>query len=111
MSEGNISIDDTQQVSTTKPRSRWFSMSNWPPGYLILWIVTLISLTMNVLVFRQILLARQIAQKSIADSIAVIESLQGQVIDYTVIVDQDMPIDADIPVQQTIPIHINENFQ
>jgi hypothetical protein len=102
-------------VTTSVPRRRGFNPfrplgPSWPPGYLLLWIVALISLAINVVMLRQLLLARRIALESVQDSIAVIDSLQGQVINYNVVIDENLPINADIPINETVEIHIQDEF-
>ncbi len=85
-------------------------LGNWPPGYILLWALTLISLVLNSLLLRQLLLARNIARQSVQDSIAVIEGLQTQVIEYNFIVDQALPLRTDIPIQTTLDIRLQEEF-
>lgn len=110
-----MASDATQDSGGTVRRRRaamdpFRPLGPWPPGYILLWVFTLISVVMNALILRQLLLARQIAQRSVEDSIAVIEGLQQQVITYNFVIDQDLPIDADIPVTTTIPIQLDEDF-
>lgn len=98
---------NTERRSAERPARRGFP---WPPGYIVLWALTLISLVMNFLMLRQLLLARQIARQSVHDSIAVIESLQTQVITYNVVVDQNLPLASNIPIQTTLDIQLDEDF-
>lgn len=85
-------------------------IGNWPPGYLLLWIVTLISVILNIVIIRQLLLARRVALQSVQDSIAVIDGLQHQVITYNVDIDQEIPLNLDVPIDMIVPIHIVDDF-
>jgi hypothetical protein len=98
--------DPAQETPARKPDTP----RAWPPGYALLWLVALASLLLNAVILRQLVLARQIARQSVQDSIAILEDLQNQVIDYDFVVSQELPVQADIPVQQTVPIQIDEDF-
>src|SRR5687768_18400465 len=97
-------------VTVPAPQRRGFSpfrpLGNWPPGYLLLWIVALISLVINVVMLRQLLLARRIALESVRDSIAVVDNLQNQVVNYTVVIDQNVSINDDVAIKECIGIII-----
>ena len=98
-------------VTVPAPRRRGFRLpGNWPPGYLLLWVVALISLVINVVMLRQLLLARRIALESVRESIQVVDNLQNQVVNYNVVIDQNLPINADIPINETVDIHIQDSF-
>jgi hypothetical protein len=112
-----MASDQTAVGSATEPRMsrrRGFNpfrpLGPWPPGYLLLWIVALVSLVINVVLLRQLLFARRVALESVRDSIAVVDSLQNQVINYNVVIDQNLPINADIPINETFDIHIQDEF-
>lgn len=98
----------------TTARKRGFNpfrpIGNWPPGYILLWIITLVSLTMNVMMLRGLLAARRVAIQSVRDSIEVLEGFQHQVINYDVRIDQSLPIKTDVPIDMTVPIHIKDEF-
>jgi hypothetical protein len=80
----------------------------WPFGYLLLWLITILSLLMNAITLRQIVAARQAARQAIGDAIAVLEGFQGQSLSYTVVVDEILIIDTDVPLDETIPVSIDE---
>jgi hypothetical protein len=80
----------------------------WPFGYLILWLLVTLSMLFNVVLFRQMLNARDAAGQAVADSIAVIENLQTQSFSTTIVVDETMIIDADTPLDETIPITVDQ---
>lgn len=79
-----------------------------PPGYLMLWALVLVSLLVNVVLLRQMLLSRATANLVIEEAVAVIEGLERQSFTHTVIIDDNIAIRTDLPVNQTIPIEINE---
>lgn len=85
-------------------------LGNWPPGYLLLWIIALISIILNIVIVRQLLLARRIALQSVTDSIAVIDGLQHQVITYNVEINQAIPLNVEVPIDMVVPIHIVDDF-
>ena len=95
-------------ASTKKTPQR--SSNPLPPGYLALWGIALLSLLLNTILIRQLVLARQVALQALQDSIAVIGNLETKVIDYNVDIHQNMPINADIPINETVPIRINDDF-
>jgi hypothetical protein len=80
----------------------------WPPGYLVLWVIVLASVTMNVIVLRQIVLARQAAQQSIDDAIAILSDLRESTFTYTFPVDDTLMIETDVPIHETVPVPIHE---
>ncbi len=104
--------EETRENQPTGPKASAADRAarRLPPGYLALWLITLTSVLLNVIILRQLLLARQVALQSVRDSIAVLEGLQGQIIEYTFSVDQAVPIAADIPIQETVPITIDDEF-
>ncbi len=101
-----MSPEEGAPVQETPPRAT----TPLPPGYLALWGIALISLLLNTILFRQLVLARQVALQALQDSIAMIGNLETQVIDYNVEIHQNMPINADIPINETVPIRINDDF-
>jgi hypothetical protein len=80
----------------------------WPPGYLVLWVITLASVAMNVIVLRQIVLAREAAQQSIDDAIAILSDFQDATFTYNFEVDDTLVIETSVPIQETVPVPIHE---
>ncbi|MBN1123309.1 MAG: hypothetical protein JXJ17_19715 [Anaerolineae bacterium] len=113
-----MSDDKTQQASPTAGpkldmpirdgRKKDKEPRQWPFGYLILWLLVTLSMLFNVVMFRQLLNARNAAGQAVADSIAVIENLQTQSFSTTIVVDETMIIDADTPLNETIPITVDQ---
>jgi len=81
-----------------------------PPGYIILWLVTLLSLSLNVFSIRQMVITRQAAAQVVTDAIFVLEGLQDEVFSYTLAVDDTIDFAADLPVDETIPLIIDEQL-
>jgi len=81
-----------------------------PAGYLILWVLTILSLLLNVFMVRQVILARQAARQAVHSAMAVMGDLQQMRFSYRVAVDQAMPIVTDLPVNETIPVTIREQL-
>ncbi len=97
--------------STDTPRRSLFSLpGNPPPGYLILWAITLLSLILNVLAGVQIFALRQAAREAVSDGITLIDSLQGSTLAYNVAIKDVLPLSADIPVDETIPVTIEDTI-
>jgi hypothetical protein len=80
----------------------------WPFGYLLLWLIAILSLLMNAITLHQIVAARQAARQAIGDAVAVLEGFQRQSLSYTVVVDEILIIDTDVPLDETIPVSIDE---
>ena len=80
----------------------------WPPGYLLLWLLTIGSLVFNFVTIRQIVLARQAAQQSIQDAIAILSEFQQSTFEYNFPVEDTLVIETTVPINETIPIPINE---
>jgi len=104
------SDETTRSTSEPEPHRRRSGLFNWPPGYLLLWILTVVSLIVNIVLIRSLLLARRIAVQSVHDSIEVLNGLQHQVINYNVVVDQNLPVKADIPIHTTVPVVIKDTL-
>ncbi len=110
--------DKTQQTFSTKApkldmpirdgRKKDREPRQWPFGYLALWLLVTLSMLFNVVLFRQMLNARDAAGQAVADSIAVIENLQTQSFSTTIVVDETMIIDTDTPLNETIPITVDQ---
>lgn len=81
-----------------------------PYGYIALWVIVILSLLLNVLMLRQVLLARQIARQSVSDAVELIGTLRSQTISYNVVVDEELLIDTDMPVNETIPVVIDQTI-
>ncbi len=81
-----------------------------PFGYLLLWLMVSISLILNAVMLRQVILARDLARQAVVDASAVIENLQSQEFAYTVVIDEMLPVRTDVPLDMTIPVVINETI-
>ena len=95
---------------TPEEKKRRFKLPKlpWPPGYLVLWVITLASIGLNVIVLRQIVLAREAAQQSIDDAIAILSDFQEATFTYTFEVDDTLVIETSVPIQETVPVPIHE---
>ena len=117
-----IAKDDTQPIQPTQRMERTKrpdtppdregdgSRRQWPFGYLLLWLLTVISLLINVVMMRQLLLARQAARSAVADVLTVLDNIQSTSLNYEVVVDQTLQIDTDLPIDETIPVVIDQNL-
>jgi hypothetical protein len=80
-------------------------------GYLIALIVlavlTLLSLTLNVVVILGLQQARQIALDTVTDARAIIAGVGDETFSYTFELDQEIPIAASVPFHEdiTVPVH------
>ena len=83
---------------------------SWPFGYLLLWLLTALSLLLNAVMLRQILIARSVARQAVSDAAAIVENLKGQTITYTVAVDDTLAIETDLPIDETIPVTIEQTI-
>lgn len=114
--------DDTQPARTTRRMERTERPDDgpdredenggrqWPFGYLLLWLLAVTSLLMNVVMMRQLLLARQAARSAVSEVLTVLDNLQGTSLNYEVTVDQILQIETDLPVDETIPVVIDQNL-
>jgi hypothetical protein len=100
----------TSDESASKETRTRSAPAPLPPGYLALWIIAVVSILLNSILIRQVVIARQVALQGLRDSIAIIGSLENQVIDYNVEIHENMPINVDIPINETVPIRINDDF-
>lgn len=115
---GHFAKDDTQSLDRTQPiylasRSQerpGSDLRGQPAGYLLLWVLTLISLLVNALLVRQTMLARQTAQQAVRDAIDVIDGLQSQAYTHTVVIDEALTVQADVPVNTTIPVIVEQDL-
>lgn len=103
--------EETQpgSVSTDKPDNPKPARS-LPPGYIVLWGITLLSLLFNVVILRQLAIARQVAQQAINDAIATVDDLQNATLTYTATVDDTIPISADLELNESIPVPVDETL-
>lgn len=81
-----------------------------PPGYIALWVITILSLLFNVVVLRQLAIARGVARQAIDDMIVTVGNLQNTTLTYTAKVDDTIPIDADLQLNESIPVPVDETL-
>jgi hypothetical protein len=81
-----------------------------PPAYIVLWVITILSLLFNVVVFRQLVIAKQVGQQAIGDAIATVGNLQNTTLTYTAVIDDTIPLNADLGLDESIPVPINETL-
>jgi hypothetical protein len=82
----------------------------WQVSYLVLWIVTIGSLLLNLVILRRLENARQLGRQAVLDAVAVIADIQTKTFSQTIVVDRTLEIDTDMPVNETIPVSINETI-
>lgn len=77
---------------------------------ILLWILTITSLLLNLIIINQLLRIRSVARQGVRDAIIVLEGLQGERFEYTVVVDEVIELDTDLPIDETIPVQIRETL-
>lgn len=106
--------ESTRPITETQPGPAASSGSGparaMPPGYIVLWVITIFSLLFNVVVLRQLAIARQVAQQALGDAIATVENLQNTTLTYTAVVDDTVPINADLALNESIPVPVDETL-
>ncbi len=111
-----LAKEDTQPMQTTQrltvPKSKGGAGASAPRpfGYLFLWLLTGISILLNLVILRQMLIARQAALQAISDAIVVIDNLQNQTFTQTVRVDDMLDVNTTLPISETIPVTIKETL-
>lgn len=100
--------DEKEQKSETNktPLLRRIADITYP----VLWLLTLASLALNIVVIRSLIQVRGVALQAIDDTLSVLEQFRGESFAYTVIVDDSIPLDFDLPVDAEIPVRINDNL-
>lgn len=99
------------EKATRKPdRDPSSERRRWTPDYIALWVIAVLSLLLNVVVLRQLALARTAARQAIADSITVIEQFEATTISTDVKIDDTVVIETDLPVNETLPVQIKDSF-
>ncbi|MBM4422595.1 MAG: hypothetical protein FJ030_04280 [Chloroflexi bacterium] len=78
--------------------------------YYLLWIITLISLTLNVIVIASLLNARRQAATAFGQAAAVVAQLKQVTFGYNVVIDEEIPIAADVPVNFTVSVPIEQSI-
>lgn len=76
------------------------------PGTLLLWILVLISLLLNAILFNQLLTLKRAAQQLALDASAAVGELQGKTFAFNVPIDETIIIETDLPVQETLTVPI-----
>jgi hypothetical protein len=79
-------------------------------GSLLLWLMVTLSLLLNLVMLRQVILARDLARQAVGDAAAVLENLQSQSFVYTFVIDDTLPVKTDVPLNATIPVTIRQNI-
>ncbi|MBN1429384.1 MAG: hypothetical protein JXB07_13510 [Anaerolineae bacterium] len=107
--------ENTQPAMETQPQSTHASaskntLSSLPPGYIVLWLVTILSLVLNVFILRQIAVTKQAAQQAINDAIMTVDNLQDTTLAYTVVIEDTIPINADLGLGESIPVPVDEDL-
>lgn len=82
----------------------------WTPDYIALWGVALLSLLLNVIILRQLVIARAAARQAVDDAIGIIDQLEGTTISTNVKIDNTIVIETDLPINQSFPVEIKDSF-
>ncbi len=82
----------------------------WPFGYPLLWLLVVLSLIMNAVMLRYLMLSRVATRQAIGDAIEVIDNLGSQRFTHTVVIDDTIALQADMPVNETIPVTIDQDL-
>ena len=74
---------------------------------IVLAVLTLLSLTLNVVVILGLLQARQIALDTVTDARAILTGVGDETFSYTFELDQEIPVAASVPFHEdiTVPVH------
>jgi hypothetical protein len=108
--------DTTQPAMETQPQSiaeagpKPKPRLSLPPGYIVLWLVTILSLMLNVMILRQVALAKQAAQQAIDDAIIMVGNLQDAAFTYTAVIEDTIPINADLELNESISVPVDETL-
>jgi hypothetical protein len=78
--------------------------------YYLLWLVTLISLTLNVIIIVSLLNVRRQAATAFTQAAATVASLKSGVIAYNVSINDEIPVAMDVPVKFTVTIPISKTI-
>jgi hypothetical protein len=76
------------------------------PGILLLWLLVLFSLLLNVVILGQLLQMRRTAQLAVAETSAILESIQDATFALSIPIEETIIIEADLPVDETILVPI-----
>jgi len=76
----------------------------------LLWLVTLISLALNVIIIVSLLNARRQAATAFTQAAATVASLKSGVIAYNVSINDEIPVAMDVPVKFTVTIPISKTI-
>lgn len=106
--ESNRAAAETQpdRVDVDTPRPA----PSLPPGYIVLWVITILSLLFNVVVLRQLAIAKQVAQQAIDDAIITVGNLQNTTLTYTAVINDTIPLNADLELNESIPVLVDETL-
>lgn len=102
-----IEVEHAEEVTVITDET---DEQRWPFAYPLLWVLVIVSLLMNAVMLRQVMLARSTAQSAVSDALVVIEGLKGQAFTYNVVIDDTLALQADMPINETIPIEINQEL-
>lgn len=102
-----IEVEHAEEVTVIneEPEER-----RWPFAYPLLWVLVVTSLLLNVVMLRQVMLARSAAQNAVSDAIVVIDGLKDEQFTYNVVIDDTLPLQADLPINETIPVVIDQQI-
>lgn len=76
------------------------------PGYLLLWLLVILSLLLNLLMLAQFVRLQRTAQEALAQTSAMLADLQSQTITLTIPIHETVVIDTDLPIDETITVPI-----
>ncbi len=81
-----------------------------PFHYYLLWFVTLVSLSLNVIIIVFLLNVRQQAGAAFARAADAVAELKAGVIEYNISVDEELPLALDVPVKLDLAVPIDETL-
>ena len=82
----------------------------WPFGYLLLWVLVVLSLLMNAVLLRQMILWRTAAQEAVDYTLATVEEFEEQRFSQVFVIDDTVRLQTELPVQATIPVTIEQSL-
>ena len=107
---GNAFTPQTNERLPSGGGLRMVLPMSFPWWSLPLWLLTLTSLALNVIILRELVTIRQIARASVTETIEVVNSFQEETFAYTFTVEDVIDVNTDIPFEETIDVPIRDSI-
>jgi hypothetical protein len=81
-----------------------------PFGYRLLWLLTLLSLLFNAIVFNQLVMLRRMSHQAVSDARTIVSEFKNETFEYKFHIEDEVPVDMVFPFEGTFTVPFKDTF-